>query len=119
MTAAVLSIGTELTRGELVNSNASWLSEQLTALGFVVREHLTVDDDAARIVEAVKALASRHQVVLSTGGLGPTTDDLTTQAVADALGVGIARDAATVDKLHKLAAFFGRVLPPNTPTPAP
>jgi nicotinamide-nucleotide amidase len=113
MTAAVLSIGTELTRGELVNSNATWLSEQLTTLGFTVLEHLTVDDDVPRIVEAVKALASRHQVVVSTGGLGPTTDDLTTQAVADALGVGIARDAATVEKLHKLAAFFGRVLPPN------
>jgi nicotinamide-nucleotide amidase len=113
MTAAVLSIGTELTRGELVNSNATWLSEQLTALGFTVLEHVTVDDDIPRIIAAVKQLAGRHQVVVSTGGLGPTTDDLTTQAVADALGVGIARDPATVDKLHKLAAFFGRVLPPN------
>ncbi|HEX5657418.1 MAG TPA: competence/damage-inducible protein A [Polyangiales bacterium] len=113
MTAAVLSIGTELTRGELVNSNATWLSEQLTALGFTVLEHLTVDDDIPRIVEAVKQLASRHQVVVSTGGLGPTTDDLTTQAVADALGVGIARDPTTVDKLQKLATYFGRVLPPN------
>jgi nicotinamide-nucleotide amidase len=113
MTAAVLSIGTELTRGELVNSNATWLSEQLTTLGFTVLEHITVDDDIPRIVDAVKQLASRHQVVVSTGGLGPTTDDLTTQAVADALGVGVARDPATVDKLHKLASFHGRVLPPN------
>ncbi len=113
MTAAVLSIGTELTRGELVNSNATWLSEQLTALGFSVLEHVTVDDDIPRIIAAVKELAARHQVVVSTGGLGPTTDDLTTQAVADALGVGIERDPATVDKLHKLASFFGRVLPPN------
>jgi nicotinamide-nucleotide amidase len=113
MTAAVLSIGTELTRGELLNSNATWLSEQLTALGFTVIEHITVDDDTPRIVEAVTQLAARHRVVVSTGGLGPTTDDLTTQAVADALGVGIARDPATVEKLQKLALHFGRVLPPN------
>ena len=113
MTAAVLSIGTELTRGELVNSNAAWLAEQLTALGFEVLEHLTVDDDTPRIVEAVKQLAQRHQVVVSTGGLGPTTDDLTTEAVAQALGVAIARDPATVERIQKLAAWYGRVLPPN------
>jgi nicotinamide-nucleotide amidase len=113
MTVAVLSIGTELTRGELINSNAAWLAEQLTALGFEVREHLTIDDDIERIVEAVTLLAGKHQVVVSTGGLGPTTDDLTTEAVARAMGVPVARDPATVERLHKLAAWYGRVLPPN------
>ena len=52
MTAAVLSIGTELTRGELVNTNAAWLGEQLTELGFEVVEHATVDDDPSRIQES-------------------------------------------------------------------
>lgn len=113
MTAAVLSIGTELTRGELINSNAAWLAEQLTALGFEVIEHLTIDDDTPRIVEAVQQLASRHKVVVSTGGLGPTTDDLTTEAVAKAMGVSVARDEETVEKLQKLAAWYGRVMPPN------
>ncbi len=113
MKAAVLSIGTELTRGELINSNAAWLSEQLTALGFEVTEQLTVDDDAPRIVEAVRGLAVRHQIVVSTGGLGPTTDDLTTEAVAQALGVGVVRDPATVERLEKLAAWYGRAMPPN------
>ncbi|MDB4972176.1 MAG: cinA, partial [Myxococcaceae bacterium] len=92
MTAAVLSIGTELTRGELVNSNAAWLAEQLTTLGFEVREHLTIDDDIERIVEAVTQLSKRHKVVLCTGGLGPTTDDLTTEAVARAMGTRVVRD---------------------------
>jgi nicotinamide-nucleotide amidase len=113
MTVAVLSIGTELTRGELVNSNAAWLAEQLTALGFEVREHLTIDDDMARITDAVTLLSQRHEVVVSTGGLGPTTDDLTTEAVAKALGVRVVRDPETVEKLQKLAAWYGRVLPPN------
>ncbi|MDB4989611.1 MAG: Molybdopterin binding motif, CinA, partial [Myxococcaceae bacterium] len=74
---------------------------------------LTVDDDIGRIVEAVSQLAKRHQVVVSTGGLGPTTDDLTTEAVARALGVPVVRDPASVEKLQKLASFYGRVLPPN------
>ena len=113
MTVAVLSIGTELTRGELVNSNAAWLAEQLTALGFEVREHLTIDDDMSRIIEAVTLLGKRHEVVVSTGGLGPTTDDLTTEAVAKAMGVRVVRDPETVEKLQKLAAWYGRVLPPN------
>jgi nicotinamide-nucleotide amidase len=113
MTVAVLSIGTELTRGELINSNAAWLAEQLTALGFEVREHLTIDDDLERITSAVGELAKRHKIVVSTGGLGPTTDDLTTEAVARAMGVCVVRDHATVEKLQKLAAYYGRVLPPN------
>ncbi|MET0344302.1 MAG: competence/damage-inducible protein A [Polyangiales bacterium] len=113
MTAAVLSIGTELTRGELTNSNASWLSEQLTALGFEVQEHLTVDDDIPRIVEAVRRLAERHQVVVATGGLGPTTDDLTTEAVARAMGVPVQRDPAVVEHIQNLATWYGRSLTPN------
>lgn len=113
MTAAVLSIGTELTRGELINSNAAWLSEQLTTLGFEVTEHLTIDDDEPRIVQAVQRLSEVHQVVVSTGGLGPTTDDLTTVAFAKALGVSIARDPEVVEHLEKLAAWHGRTLPPN------
>ena len=92
MTCAVLSIGTELTRGELVNSNAAWLGAELTALGFEVTEHLAVDDDRGRVVAALNSLKGRVRVVVSTGGLGPTTDDLTTEAVAGALGVGLARD---------------------------
>ena len=55
MTCVVLSIGTELTRGELVNSNAAWLGAELTALGFEVVEHAVVDDDVGRIVEALAA----------------------------------------------------------------
>jgi nicotinamide-nucleotide amidase len=113
MTAAVLSVGTELTRGELINSNAAWLSDQLTALGFEVTEHVTVDDDVPRIVEALQRLAGRHRVVVSTGGLGPTTDDLTSEAVAKALGVALVRDDATVRRLEQLAVAFGRALPPN------
>jgi nicotinamide-nucleotide amidase len=108
MIAAVLSIGTELTRGELVNSNAAWLAEQLTTLGFTVHTQLTVDDDIPRIVAALTALAVDHQLIVSTGGLGPTTDDLTTEAVAKALAVPLVRDQHALDRMRGFFASRGR-----------
>src|SRR4051794_29724787 len=101
MTCAVLSIGTELTRGELVNSNATWLATGLTNLGFEVVEHDTVDDDRQRIIAALERLASYADVIVCTGGLGPTTDDVTTEAVAAALGVGVVRDEASLDHIRR------------------
>src|SRR5262245_4153018 len=101
MTCAVLSIGTELTRGELVNTNASWLASGLTDLGFQVVELSVVDDDKGRIVNALERLARAAKVVICTGGLGPTTDDLTSEAVAAALGVGLERDEASLDHIRR------------------
>jgi len=97
--AAILSIGTELTRGELLNSNAHWLADRLVALGFTVVEHATVPDDAERIRGTLLRLADPTEdvkVIVCTGGLGPTSDDLTTAVVADALGVELTRDAASL-----------------------
>jgi len=111
MTAAVLSIGTELTRGELVNTNASWLGEELTRLGFDVSEHVTVDDDLERIVTIIQRFSETHRVVVATGGLGPTSDDLTTAAAARAAGVGLRRDEGVVDGIRQKFSAFGRVMP--------
>lgn len=111
MTAAVLSIGTELTRGELVNTNATWLGEELTKLGFDVVEHATVDDDLERIVTLIRRFADRHQVVVATGGLGPTSDDLTTAAAARAADVGLVRDEGVVEGIRAKFKAFGRVMP--------
>ncbi len=113
MTAAILSIGTELTRGELVNTNASWLSERLTGLGLEVTEQLAIDDDHRRIVEALRALSARHRFVVVTGGLGPTTDDLTTAAAADALGVGLVRDDASLEAIRRRFATINRPMTPS------
>jgi nicotinamide-nucleotide amidase len=110
MTCAVLSIGTELTRGELVNSNAAWLGAELTASGFEVVEHIVVDDDGPRIVSALSRLGSRTRLVVSTGGLGPTTDDVTTEAVAMALGVRIVRDEASLDHIRRRFERLGRTM---------
>jgi nicotinamide-nucleotide amidase len=98
--AAVLSIGTELTRGELVNSNAAWLSSELTDLGYEVTSVVTVDDDEPRIIAALERLGAEHAVIISTGGLGPTTDDLTTLSVAHLLGVPLFRDPSSLERIR-------------------
>jgi len=111
MTAAVLSIGTELTRGELVNSNAAWLGEELTRLGFDVTEHATVDDHLERIATLIRRFAETHRVVIVTGGLGPTSDDLTTAAAAAAAGVELRRDESVIEGIRQKFKAFGRAMP--------
>lgn len=111
MSAAILAIGTELTRGELANGNARWLGERLTELGFTVTEHVAVPDDAERIRGTLLRLGRESKVVVCTGGLGPTSDDLTTQAVADALGVALVRDAASLERIEALYRSRKRVMP--------
>jgi nicotinamide-nucleotide amidase len=110
MTCAVLSIGTELTRGELVNSNASWLGAELTAIGFEVVEHVAIDDHTGRIVSTLQTLAGHASVVVSTGGLGPTTDDLTTESVATALGVRLVRDDPSLENIRRRFERLGRTM---------
>jgi nicotinamide-nucleotide amidase len=110
MTAAVLCTGTELTRGELVNTNATWLAEALTTLGFEVAAIDTVDDHAGRIESALRRLGAEHDVLVCTGGLGPTTDDLTSLCVAGVLGVPLERDAASLEVIRARLERVGRAL---------
>ena len=109
-TAAVLATGTELTRGELVNTNATWLAEGLTSRGFDVVEIATVADDKAEIRAALERQSQKARVILCTGGLGPTTDDLTTAVVAELLGVPLVRDPASFEALRARLARFGRTV---------
>jgi nicotinamide-nucleotide amidase len=106
--AAVLCIGTELTRGELQNSNATWLAESLTKIGFDVLAIDCVDDERTRIEAALSRLSLNHDVVVCTGGLGPTTDDITTECAARLAGVGLQRDEASLSAIRLRLARFGR-----------
>lgn len=108
MTCAVLCIGTELTRGELVNTNAAELAAGLTDLGFEVVEHAVVDDDMERVSAALRRLGGLASVLVCTGGLGPTTDDLTTAAVARALGKALVRDEASLEAIRRRFEKLGR-----------
>ena len=112
-TIALLSIGTELTRGEIENKNAVWLSQTLIDLGHEVTEIVTIDDDDGRIIDTLKRLGSAHAAIITTGGLGPTTDDRTTTCVAQVLGVPLVRDPHSMARIFELFRSHGREPSPS------
>jgi nicotinamide-nucleotide amidase len=79
--AEIITIGTEMLLGDLVDTNTAWLSARLAALGVGVYRHTTVGDNRARIIAALREAASRADLVITTGGLGPTSDDLTNECL--------------------------------------
>lgn len=110
MSAAILAIGTEITRGEIVNTNASWLADTLVGLGLEVTAMEAIPDDKAQIVATLRRLSTEHQLILCTGGLGPTTDDMTSECVATLLDVPLVRDAASLEAIRERMARFGRTM---------
>src|SRR5436190_23463954 len=89
VTAAVLVIGVEILSGRTKDKNIGFIAEYLTGIGIDLREVRVVSDDEEAIVEAVNALRARHDYVFTTGGIGPTHDDITADSVATAFGVTI------------------------------
>ena len=106
MPAILLSIGDELTLGQTVDTNAAWLAGRLSSLGISCTEHRTVADDLDRIAETIQHCAERVELLLITGGLGPTDDDLTRPALAKAMGVDLVEDPESIS--HIAAYFQGR-----------
>ncbi len=92
MKAWILTIGNEILIGRIVNTNASWLAKKLVFLGFDVRRIIVVPDDKHDISEELKRALDQADVIVTTGGLGPTYDDMTTDAVANALGKKLVLD---------------------------
>ena len=84
--AEIVAVGTEILLGSLVDTNTAWLSQRLAASGIAVYRHTAVGDDRGQLVAALSEAAARADLVLSTGGLGPTTDDLTNEALGQAAG---------------------------------
>ncbi len=111
MIAEVISIGDELTSGQRLDTNSQWLSERLGELGVVVRFHTTVADDLAANVLVFTQAIARADVVVATGGLGPTADDLTRDAVAQALGVELVLHEPSLAHIRGLFARHKREMP--------
>ena len=101
VTAALLVIGDEILSGRTKDKNIGYIAEYLTAIGIDLREVRVVSDDEAAIVEAVNALRSRNTYLFTTGGIGPTHDDITADCVAKALGVAISHDPRAVAMLKE------------------
>jgi nicotinamide-nucleotide amidase len=110
MTVALLSIGTELARGEIVNTNASWLAGELTEAGLTVAAMETVPDTMDALVAALRRLLAEHRFVVATGGLGPTTDDLTAAAAALAAGTELVKDDSSLLAIRRRVEARGGTL---------
>ncbi len=106
--AAILTIGSELLRGDGVDTNSAWLSRRLEGIGYTCTLHLSCPDDEGAIVEGLAYAVPRADVVVTTGGLGPTVDDLTRAAVARFLGVPIETHPPSLEHIAALFARFGR-----------
>ena len=108
MRVEILAVGTELLLGQIANTNARWMSESLAAIGADVLHHQVVGDNLERIVEAIRLSAGRADVVIVTGGLGPTQDDITRDALAVVMGAPMVRHPELEDLLREKFRSFGR-----------
>lgn len=111
MRAEILGVGTEILLGQIANTNAQWMSERLAEIGVDVLHHQVVGDNLERIVEAFRLAMSRAEVVIATGGLGPTGDDITRDALAATLGLELARHSEIEEMLREKFAHLGRRMP--------
>lgn len=103
--AWILSLGTELTLGQSIDTNGAWLAQRLAGCGIRCTRHVTIGDDLDDIRRGIDEAARSAELVLITGGLGPTDDDLTRQALADAAGTTLEPCAASLEQIR---AFFTR-----------
>lgn len=110
--AAIVSIGDEITLGQNLDTNSRWLAERLCAFGALPIEHTTVPDDEAAIAQTFERLSRGCSIVVCTGGLGPTADDLTRQALARAMGQPLVEDAASLERLTAFLALRKRPVSP-------
>ena len=113
MTAEILCIGTELLLGNITNGNARWIAEQLAALGIPHHRQTVVGDNRERLIAAVREAAGRCRLLITTGGLGPTPDDLTTEAIAAAFGAALVEHPEVWADIQAKITARGRAVAPS------
>ena len=113
MIAEIVAIGTELLMGQIADSDAQMLSRELQSLGIAVYHHQVVGDNPQRMREALALALSRSDLVITTGGLGPTQDDLSKEIAAELLGLPMVFDAESWEAIGKYFVKIGRACPMN------
>src|SRR5881296_3923926 len=111
MRTEIISIGTELTTGRNLDTNAQWLSRRLAEMGIPVHWHTTIADDLDANIEAFRIATRRAGLVLCTGGLGPTQDDLTREVLAKVAGVELVLHEPSLAHIRDMFARRGRAMP--------
>lgn len=113
MRCEVVAIGTELLLGQIVDSNSSWIGEQLALAGVDSLYQVKIGDNAARMKSVITQALERSDAVICCGGLGPTQDDITREVIADIMGVGLVRDKTIVHTIRAMFESRGREMSDN------
>ena len=113
MRCEIVAVGTELLLGQIVDTNSAWMGEELALAGIDCTNHQTVGDNLQRMVDAIGLAVSRSDAVVVCGGLGPTQDDITREAIASVMGVGLVQDDDVADRILEMFASRGRRMPAN------
>ena len=113
MKSEIISVGTELLLGNIVNTNSAFLSGELAKLGIDVYFHVTVGDNRQRLMETMGEAIERSDLIIITGGLGPTSDDITKETVAEVTGRRLIPDEAELTKLKSYFERTNREMTPN------
>jgi nicotinamide-nucleotide amidase len=113
MRCEFVAIGTELLLGQIVNSNAAWIGEQLALAGIDCLYHVTIGDNRQRMRDTIQQALDRSDAVIVSGGLGPTQDDITREVIAEVMGVGLTRDDEIADRIRHRFESRGRVMSEN------
>ncbi len=113
MRCDVVAVGTELLLGQVVDTNSAWIGEQLALAGIDSHFQVKVGDNLGRIVAAMGEALARSDAVIVCGGLGPTQDDITREAIAEVMGVPLRRDPEIVEVIRSMFGARGRQMPDN------
>ncbi|OUL27437.1 competence/damage-inducible protein A [Nostoc sp. 106C] len=113
MSAEIICVGTEMLLGDILNSNAQFLAKQLAQLGIPHHYQTVVGDNPERLKQVIEIATSRAQILIFTGGLGPTPDDLTCETIADFFGVPLVERAEIIEDMAQKFAQRGRVMSPS------
>ena len=108
MRCEVLAVGTELLLGQIVDTNSAWIGEHLALAGIDCHLQTKVGDNLGRIVECLRSALERSDAVICCGGLGPTQDDITREAIAEVMGVALRRDPALIEVIRSMFSARGR-----------
>ncbi len=113
MIAEIISVGTELLLGNIINTNSAFLSNELAKLGIDVYFHVTAGDNRQRLIETINTAMGRSDLIISTGGLGPTSDDITKETIAEATGRRLKLHEGELERLKSRFERSGREMTPN------
>ncbi|CAM3650155.1 competence/damage-inducible protein A [Mucilaginibacter galii] len=110
MLAEIITIGDEILIGQIVDTNSAWMARELNAIGIRIKQISSVSDDREHILKALAEAKQRADIILITGGLGPTKDDITKKTLADYFGVGFVENQEALDNVTRIFAKYNRPL---------